>query len=101
MMSQVPFTEDGCGVVALLEKFGDSHFIFVDAEFGSVIQSPMDADAIGIAAGEQSRPGGGTDSLGDIKIGEPDTLGCHLIQMGRLEAPGTVTPHVGIALIVR
>ena len=64
-------------------------------------EGAVDADPVGIAAGEQGRARGRTDRLGDMEIGEPPPFAGEPVEVRRLETLGAEAADVAISLIVR
>ena len=48
--------------------------VVVDAVLAGRPEGPEDADAVGVAAGQQGGPRGGADRLGDVEVGEAHAL---------------------------
>ena len=96
----MPFAEDGGGVATLLNQLGKSHFIVAEADFGARAKSAVDAEAIGIAAGEQAATGRGANRLGDVEVAEDTPLRGEAVEIGSDETLCAEDADVGVALVV-
>src|SRR6478609_88487 len=96
----MPLADHSGGVAFLPEELRQRHLFVAEAEFVPRLQSPGDADAIRIAAGHQSGARGGADALGDMKIGEADSLAGETVEIGRRKSFRAINAEVGVSLIV-
>ena len=60
----------------------------------------MNAEPVGIAAGQESRARRRADRLGDMEIAKDSTLAGEAIEVRSLKAFGAENPDVGITLII-
>ena len=96
----MPFAENGGGVAALFDEFGESHFVRADADFGARAERAVNAEAVWIASGEEPATGSGADGLGDVEIAEDAALGREAIEVGSDETFRAEDADVGVALVV-
>ena len=73
-MAEVPLAVDGRGVTARLEDLRDGLFLVGDTDLACRPQRAEDADAVGVAAGQQGGARGGADGLGGVEIGAANAL---------------------------
>src|SRR5579885_1162422 len=99
-MTKMPFAVERRGVTACLEYLGQGLLLVADALLAGRPQRPEDADAVGVAAGQQGGPRRRANRLGDVKVREADALSGHAIEIGRGETFGTVAADVAITLVV-
>ena len=100
-VAEVPFAEDSGAITAVVEQFGESELVGVDAGFGAWSESAMDADAIGVATGEQGGTGGGADGLGDVETGEPRPFAGEAVEMRGANLGGAVAAEIAPAEVIR
>ena len=96
---EVPLALDRGGVAAGLEHLGDGALVPMQSDRRSGAQGALDPDPAGIAAGQQRRPGGRTDRLGRVELGESHPLPGQLIDV-RSRDRGAETTHVPVSQIV-
>ena len=99
-IAEVPFAEDGGGVAALFDQFGEGHFVGADADFGARPKRAVDADAVRVAAGQQAATRGGADRLRHVEIAEDAALRGQAIEVRRDEAFRAENADIGVALVV-
>ena len=99
-MAQVPFAEDGGGVVLLLHQFGEGDFVGMDADLRFRTQGADDADAVRVTAGEERGAGGGTDRLGGVKAAETTSLASKAIEIWGADVFGTERTDIGVTHVV-
>ena len=99
-MAEMPFAV-GCGGVALLlADFGDGHFLVAEPVGVVGAERSVDADTIGVAAGQQSGARRGADGLRGVPVREHPPFAGHAIEIGSLESFGAEDADVGVALVV-
>ncbi len=87
MMAEVPLAGHAGGVSLPLEELGEGRLAVGDPVLGLGPEGAVDADPVGVAAGEQGRARGRTDRLGDVEIGEPPPFAGEPVEVRRLESP--------------
>jgi len=100
MMAKVPLAEEGSGVTASLEHLGDEYFAVGNTGPRFRPGRSQHIDAIGIAAGEQTGPGGSAYRLGDVPVGEAQARVGHPVEVGSLEAGSSEFPCIGVTLVI-
>src|SRR5256885_2344597 len=100
MMPQVPFAENRGGVAALFDQLGDGHLVEVQPVPRVWAKRPGNANAIGIAAGQQGRARRGADRLRHVEIREPPPLARQAVEVRGFESACAIGSDVGVALIV-
>ena len=100
MMAEVPLARHPGRVALLLQHLGERGLPVRDAVPGLRAERPVDADAVGIAAGQERRPRGRADRLGDVEVGEPPPLAREPVEVRRGEPGGTIAADVGISQVV-
>ena len=86
MMAQVPLTGHSRGKALPFQELGEGDLAVSDPNLGAGPESAMNADPVGITAGEQGRPRCRTDRLGHVKIGKPATFTSQSVKVRRLES---------------
>jgi len=81
-MTQVPLADGAGGIPTLLENVGDCYLGVVQSVPRTVVEGAGDADAVGIASGEQRRTGRGANRLRDVKVGESPALNAMRSRLG-------------------
>src|SRR5262249_33779156 len=71
-----------------------------DADLAGRVECPFQADAIGVAAGQQRGPRGTADGLRDVEVGEAHAVASHLVENRRAEVLRSVAAQVAVALVV-
>ena len=100
MMAEVPLARHPGRVALLLQHLGERRLPVRDAVPGLRAERPVDADAVGIAAGQERRPRGRADRLGDVEVGEPPPLAREPVEVRRGEPGGAEAADVGVSLVV-
>ena len=67
-MAQVPLAEDRRGMPSLLIQFGQGQLGVGDSDLRGRTQGSGYPHPIGIASGQQGRPGGGAHRLGHVEV---------------------------------
>ena len=100
MVAQVPLAEAGRGVALRLDHLRQGCLAGADPVPRRVRERAEDPDPHVVAAGQQGRPRGGADGLGDVEVGElPAFLG-QPVQVRRRIALGAERTDVGVAHVV-
>ncbi len=87
LIPQVPLTDNCRAISPVLEHFCQRDFIIMQALPGKRLQDPasvvgrVHANAAGIAAGQQRRPGRSANPGGDIEAGQPQPCIGHLVEV--------------------
>ena len=100
MVPEMPLAVTRRGIAARFQDFRDGRFVFVQSDVGGVVQDVRQPDTGGITAGHERGPRRGAGSRRRVKIGEPDSLGGHAIQMRRFVAVGPETADVAVAAVI-
>jgi len=97
--TQVPLADADGPVASILEYVGERDFIQIHAAFILRKKHVRNADACGIAAGQQCRARRRANRIGRRKIGEPHAGGGHAIEIGRRNLR-TVAAQIAVTQIV-
>ena len=81
--TEMPLAHHAGAVATRLEELGQRRLRGGQAMAVFGPEGPVNAEAIGITAREQRRPGGGADGLGHVEIGKPNPLPGQPINVGR------------------
>jgi hypothetical protein len=99
-VAQVPFSENRRRISPGFADAREVELFWVEANFRVGPQCALDADADVVTAGEQRRAGRGANGLGDVEIGELDSLLREAVDVGRGRALGAVAGEVAVAHVV-
>ena len=100
MMSEMPLAGDAGRVPSLLEQLGHRRLAVGDAVLGAGAERAVDADPVGVAAGQQRRARGRANRLRDVEVGEPPPFARQAVEVRRHETLRSKTADVTIALVV-
>ena len=95
--AEVPFPEVTGGVALLLKHASEGEFLGGEVTAVGVVN----AHAIVVTAGEHGGPGGGTDGVAGIKVGEGDSAGGEGVEIGSLDDLIAVEAGIAVAEVIR
>ena len=98
MMAEVPLTGHARGITLAFEHLGERRLAIGDPHLGFGPECAVDANPVGIAAGQERSARGRTDRLGNMEIGEPSPFSGEPVEIGRLETLGAETADVARTL---
>ena len=97
---EMPLAEEGRRIAALARELGDGGLALGEPVRRGGDERARDADAIGVAAGEDRSARGGAHGLGRIEAREARTLAREPVEVGGREVAGSVAADVRPALVV-
>ena len=101
MVAQMPLAEDRRGIAALLDQFGQRHFVVADADFRPAGQARLECrrdwdSSRSISAVRDAEQ----TACADVESGEANALGGHAIEVRRGVTFGAENAHIAIAQVV-
>ena len=99
---QPPLADQARGIAGAAEHFGDGH-ILVSQHLGPGVLRPRiaaDAGVPRVQAGHQHAAGQGADGGPRIELREPQPLGGHAVEVGRLNDLLAIAAQVPVAQVV-
>ena len=100
-MAEVPLSEAGRRIAQAPEMVGDRVLIRMEPDLRRGVEHlPLHAHPLGIAAGQEGRPGGSADRGGDHEVRELPSLAGQPVEVGRADRFGAVAAQVAVAEVV-
>ncbi len=105
LIAEVPLAQRGGGVALFAEQVAEGFFMHVDAvgrlARGRIgVNHPLQAVALLVAAGQQSRPGRSADRAAGIGLGEPHAVAGQRVDVRRGDVLRPIDADVAIAHVV-
>ena len=100
MMAEVPLADRRRAVAAVAKEFGERRLGGGETVPTRRTERARDADAVGIAAGEQGGTRRRADGLRDVEVGEPHALPSEPIDVRRGRRGAAITARIAVAHVV-